>query len=184
MKLSAMNHKILPSTSLFILALLCSPLLLAHECEVSLSSSHIEYGLQQHPSGAVAQDGKHNLDRREIRLHASCADDAAIELSLRGPVQGDQLKFSSQGQVSLRMNQAQLDGRTVALAKLGDLGTGTDSIAVAPGDIIVPVEAGRHARGKNLVLSLEIIPQLPLSDMRSRDAKVHEGQLRIEASGT
>ena len=34
------------------------------------------------------------------------------------------------------------------------------------------------------VLSLEIVPELPLSDMRSRDAKTHEGQLRIDVSAT
>lgn len=168
-------------------ALVCSPLLLASECAITLSNTHVDYGVQQHPSGAVALQGSHRLDSREIRLNASCRDDSAIELTLHGALHANQMKFSDQGQVSIRLSRAQLDGRPVGLAKPGDLGAtgaGVESLAARPGDVIVPVEAGRPARGKALVLSLEIVPQLPLSDMRSRDAKVHEGQLRIDVNGS
>lgn len=180
-------RKMLPATLLFALAMACSTLLLARECEITLSNHHIDYGPQQHPSGAVTALATYRLDRREIRLNASCWDDSAIALSLRGPLHASRMKFSDQGQVNVRMSQAQLDGRPVALARLNDLGAtgaGLESLATAPGDVIVPVEGGLAARGKTLVLSLEIIPELPLSDMRSRDAKVHEGQLRIDASAT
>ncbi len=47
-----------------------------------------------------------------------------------------------------------------------------------------PLKPVARRAGKALVLSLEIVPQLPLSDMRSRDAKVHEGQLRIDVNGS
>lgn len=166
---------------------LCSSSLLAAECDINLSTTHIDYGTQQHPAGAVGQQATHNLDRREIRLTATCWDDSTIELHLRGAVLGNQMKFSDQGQVSVKLGQAQLDGRPVGLAKLTDIGaptTAVGTLAAAPDDTIVPMEGGLPARGKTLVLSLEIIPQLPLSDLRSRDAKVHEGNLRIDASGT
>lgn len=187
MTLSDIPRKTLCDFLLFALALVCSPLLLAGECAITLSSNHIDYGLQPHPSGAVAPLGNHPLDRREIRLNATCRDDSAIELSLNGPLQGNHLKFSDQGLASLRISQAQLDGRPVGLAILGAPGAtvaGLESLAVAPGDVIVPVEGGRATRGKILVLSIEIMPQLPLSDMRAREAKVHEGRLRIDVSAS
>lgn len=180
------RRKLLP-VSLLLLLLGCSPHLLASDCEITLSSQHLDYGPQQHPSGAVTPQARHLLDRREVRLNANCLADSAIELSLHGPVQSNRMKFSDQGQVSIQMSRAQLDGRPVGLARLSDLGAtggGLESLASAPGDIIVPVEGGLPARGKSLVLSLEIVPELPLSDMRSRDAKTHEGQLRIDVSAT
>lgn len=56
------------------------------------------------------------------------------------------------------------------------------SIVAVPGDRVIPVSGGLPVQGTVLSMQVQISPQVPISEMRTRDAKNLEAQLSFQIS--
>ncbi|MBC3209344.1 hypothetical protein HU755_21305 [Pseudomonas sp. SWRI111] len=159
---------------------------LAEDCQISLSQTQIDYGQVIPPNSNVALNAgnMHDLGNRLISLNASCAQPAKLLLMLRGEQLGADFKFAGHGQTRVALSNALLDGRRVDLAQIQSPGAApgasSSAINVVPGDMIIPVSGGVPATGSVLSLQVEIQPVVPVSELRTRDAKTLEANLSFQ----
>ncbi|MGV8889719.1 MAG: hypothetical protein ACOH2P_17110 [Pseudomonas sp.] len=159
---------------------------LAQDCQINLSESNMDFGRVIPPgSNDTLNAGNiHALGNRIISLNASCPKASKLMLVLRGETHGEQFKFAQTGQVRVRLSNALLDGRSVDLAQTKSVGAAPSaygqSIEAVPGDMVIPVSGGQPAVGLVLSVQIEIRPLVPVSELRTRDAKTLEANLSFQ----
>lgn len=162
---------------------------MAQTCEIHVGESNVDFGqIQRLDSRAANTPGAmHQVGSRFVALNARCIEASRLLLIMRGDSLAAQFRFAEHGQMKVSLSNALLDGRAVDLAQikaLGDVPRAPGSnILVTPGDLIVPVSAGVAAVGTQLSLQIEIIPQLPATEMSTRDSKTVGGNLSLEIGG-
>jgi hypothetical protein len=163
---------------------------LANDCRINLSESQMDFGQIIPPSSnqAPGPGSLHALGNRVVSLNASCPKASKLMLVLRGEQLGADFKFARQGKTSVVLSNALLDGRSVDLAQIKSPGavpaSYSSSITATPGDMVVPVSGGLQATGSVLSLQVEIRPLVPVSELRTRDAKTLEANLSFEVRGS
>ncbi|MDI3270811.1 hypothetical protein [Pseudomonas sp. AL03] len=160
----------------------------AQECHITLSDSSVDFGRVMQPGSndPASANAMHALGNRIVSLNASCPQAAKLLIQLRGAGQGEQFRFAQQGQVSVILSNASLDGRSVNLAKVQSIGappsTSGSSIEAMPGDRVIPVSGGLPVEGSTLSMQIEFKPQVPMTELRTRDAKTLEANLTFQIS--
>jgi hypothetical protein len=158
----------------------------AQECHITLSQSNVDFGQVRRPGSndpASAQP-LFPLGNRVVSLNASCPTPAKLLIQLQGAGQGEQFRFAQRGQLSVTLSNASLDGRSVDLAKVQSIGappsTSGASIEAMPGERVIPVSGGLPVEGSQLSMQVEFKPQVPIAELRTRDAKTLESNLTFQ----
>lgn len=160
------------------------PAVPAENCQLVLSETDINYGAMTRyglePSGGGTQDLA--LAQRRVTLNVSCRAPAAIGLRFRGPSAGADYLFGRQGKVVMHLSEPRLDGRTVLVGTATAAGmlpaAPASGARFMPGQVIVPVEAGKPATGSQFSAVVDITPSL------SRDAARVRNRTPMETEGT
>lgn len=172
----------------FMSVFLLSAPALAQECQIDLSEAQIDYGRVIPPgsNNRINAGSVHELGNRLISLTARCPKASKLVLRLQGTTVGSQFKFAEKGLMSITLSNALLDGRSVDLAQVksagATAGSYSPSVVVVPGEVIIPVSGGLPALGAVLSVQVEIRPQVPVSELRTRDTKNLEGNLSFQIS--
>lgn len=156
------------------------------ECQLNISNPLLDYGriatsgLQV--SGAATSI---SLGKRSVILSVVCDHPSTISLVIKGEEAGaGQLKFSDGGAMTVRLSNAQLDGRSVELGKIpsGLLQPSEIGASVQLGDAqgAVPVSGQRVSQGSNFMVEANIEPVVPFSTTRVRNATTLQGQILFE----
>lgn len=160
----------------------------AQECQITLSESSVDFGRVTQPGSndPSSANAIHTLGNRVISLNASCPQPGKLLIQLRGAKQSEQFRFARQGQVGVTLSNASLDGRSVNLAKVQSIGsppgTSGSSIEAMPGDRVIPVSGSLPVEGSTLSMQIELKPQVPMTELRTRDAKTLEANLSFQIS--
>lgn len=155
-------------------------------CQISTSSPEINYGdmspaqLQELAGGRRLTPGK-----RMMTVSVTCPYSQSMRLTLRGErASNGDLRYGERGSLSLRMLEAQLDGRPVQLTTTkadGRLnGSARSDVALRPGDSVAATQNGQRIVGKNFQLQLEVEPVMPESATRVTARQVNEALLRLD----
>lgn len=132
------------------------------ECQLSLSDTTVDYGQQTvaRRSAATADPLCVKIGSSQRTLNAVCDVDRHMAIAFHGVASGpNALQFGSEGQYTITITGAVLDGRQVALGKspTGEVpATSGDQLALSYEDTVVPVEADAIPAGKRLELNLRI----------------------------
>lgn len=186
MKTSMFSLKALSLGALLIGIASVSGQALADDCKINLSQSQMDFGQVIPPSSNAALNAgnKHNLGNRVVSLNASCPQPSKLLLVLHGEQLGADFKFAKQGQTRVTLSNALLDGRSVDLAQVKSpgavAGAYSSVVNVVPGDMIIPVSGGVPATGSVLSLQVDIQPIVPVSELRTREAKTLEANLSFQ----
>lgn len=160
----------------------------AQECQITLSESNVDFGRVTQPgsNNPTSANAMHPLGNRIVSLNANCPQPAKLLIQLRGAGQGEQFRFAQGGQMGVTLSNALLDGRSVELAKVQLTGsapsTSGSSIEAMPGDRVIPVSGGLPVVGSQLSMQIEFKPQVPMAELRTRDAKTLEANLSFQIS--
>lgn len=156
-------------------------------CDAQLSESLVDYGrltraqlLERQPDPARASLGK-----RLVALTAVCAERTAMALSFQGAAADDTgFRFAANDRFTLRIVQAQLDGKPVRLAASHADATGSaPSSLLRPGDRLSPMDGAGLAQGQRLTVQLEIEPFVRAAATRVAVESTWEGAGRFEVLG-
>ncbi|TSD60055.1 hypothetical protein FFI97_007080 [Variovorax sp. KBS0712] len=153
-------------------------------CDAQLSESLVDYGrmtraqlLERQPDPARASLGK-----RLVTLTAVCAERTAMALSFQGAAADDTgFRFAANDRFTLRIVQAQLDGKPVRLAaSQADATNSAPSSLLRPGDRMSPMDGASLAQGQRLTVQLEIEPFVGAGATRVAAESTWEGAGRFE----
>ncbi len=160
----------------------------AQECQITLSESNLDFGRVTQPGSndPSSSNAMHSLGNRAVSLTAICPQPAKLLIHLRGSAQGEQFRFAQHGQLGVTLSNASLDGRPVDLAKVQSIGSPPEisrsSIEAMPGDRVIPVSGGWPVEGSMLSMQVDFKPQVPMAELRTRDAKTLESNLAFQIS--
>lgn len=172
----------------FMSVFLLSAPALGQECQVDLSEAQMDFG-RIVPLGSndrLNVGNVHELGYRLISLTARCPKASKLVLRLQGATLGSQFKFAEKGLVNITLSNALLDGRSVDLAQVKSagpaVGSYSPSVVAIPGEVVIPVSGGLPALGSVLSVQVEIRPQVPVSELSTRDTKTLEAKLSFHIS--
>ncbi|WP_266168866.1 hypothetical protein [Dyella subtropica] len=159
----------------------------AASCEMQLSENTVDYGQLNRAELEVSSVPNSDvlLGKRRLTLNVICEQSTDIALRFNAtPAQGGGYMFADQGDFTVLMSNATLDGNTVALAKTDATGRSIQGAAanqyVEPGRGVAAVSGSTPARGKHFVVGLEIEASMPHSAMRVRGETRWEGLGQLE----
>ena len=156
----------------------------SERCDAQLSESLVDYGrmtrgqlLERQPDSARA-----SLGTRRVTLTAVCAERTAMVLSFQGATADDTaFRFAANDRFTLKVLDAQLDGKPVRLAAAQADATGfAASASLRPGDRMSPVDGAGLAQGQRLTVQLEIEPFVGAAATRVAAESRWEGAGRFE----
>ncbi|PIF78761.1 hypothetical protein CLU95_5959 [Variovorax sp. 54] len=153
-------------------------------CDAQLSESLVDYGRMTRAQLQERQPdpARASLGKRRVTLTAVCAERTAMELSFQGAAADDTgFRFATNDRFTLRMLDAQLDGKPVRLAAPQVDATGlAPSPVLRPGDRMSPVDGAGLAQGQRLTVQLEIEPFVGAAATRVAGESRWEGAGRFE----
>ncbi|WP_341892364.1 hypothetical protein [Variovorax sp. YR752] len=153
-------------------------------CDAQLSESLVDYGrttraqlMERQPDPARASLGK-----RRVTLTAVCVERTAMTLSFQGAAADDTgFRFARNDRFTLRILDAQLDGKPVRLAASQVDATGVaPSPVLRPGDRMSAIDGAGLAQGQRLTVQLEIEPFVGAAATRVAGESTWEGAGRFE----
>lgn len=164
------------SVSLIALPLYAAQSYTDDTCEALLSPEQIDYGRQTRGEllrRSTRQDIV-SFEPRTVSLNIQCAQPTPITLRFLGiAADTDSYQFGIDGRMTLTLEQAQLDGRSVNLSTVqgpgSPLGQVDSSAVLRPNQAIVPVVAGQPASGQHLSLTVRVAPIAPEAATRVRE---------------
>ncbi|PHN30728.1 hypothetical protein [Pseudomonas sp. ICMP 460] len=187
MKFKTLHFQAIGLTACVLYALfLAEQTFAAQECQITLSDSNLDFGRVTQPGANDPASGNamHPLGNRVISLNASCPQPAKLLIQLQGAGQGEQFRFAQRGQLGVTLSNASVDGRSVQLAKVQSLGAppgnSSASIEAMPGDRVIAVSGGLPVEGSQLSMQVELKPQVPVAELRTRDTKNLEANLSFQ----
>lgn len=158
----------------------------ATHCDVVISEPTLHLGRVMHPSASagIAPQDAYAVASRTVSMNVGCSEETGLALVVRGNALGEQFRFARGGHVVVRMSHAQMDGRSVELATVGSAtevpSSSAASIEVKPGNRIVPMAAGAIARGTLMTVQVDVMPHVPLHELRGREEKSLDSHLQFE----
>ncbi|MGE1154550.1 hypothetical protein [Pseudomonas kitaguniensis] len=189
MKFKTPNFQVIGLTACVLYSLfLAEQTFAAQECNITLSESNVDFGQVMRPGSNDPASGQpmFPLGNRVVSLNASCPTPAKLMVRLQGAGQGEQFRFAQRGQMGVTLSNASLDGRSVELAKVQSTGsapgTSGSSIEATPGDRVIPISGGLPVVGSQLSMQVEFKPLVPMTELRTRDAKTLESNLSFQIS--
>ncbi|MGY4835202.1 hypothetical protein [Burkholderia pyrrocinia] len=154
-------------------------------CNLSLSTQEVDYGRLTRAAltGTQLAPPTVSLDPRRVTVNVVCDDPRAMRLMLNGAGENDRFQFGPDGNVQMHFDNAQLDGRPVQLGRATGGGVPEAvgaSVAVGPGQTLVPIVNGAPASGKSL--SVQGVIETTLTDRatRVRQATTFDTRIRLQ----
>lgn len=158
----------------------------ATSCDVIISEPTLHLGRVMHP-GASAGSAPHDayaIGSRTVSMNVGCSEETRLAWVVRGSALGEQFRFARGGHLVVRMSNAQVDGRSVELASVGSAAEipsqSAASVEVKPGNRIVPMAAGAIARGTLMTVQVDVMPHVPLHELRGREEISLDSHLQFE----
>lgn len=154
------------------------------ECQMTVNESSVDYGTftRYQLQGDNAQAATLSLGKRQLTLSVNCRMPVTMAVAFRSGANGADYSFGNGGSVTVRMANAQVDGRPAMIGSAAGMGMLPASPAAvaqfAPGQVIVPVVDGRPAKGTSFSAQVEVDPRVPAAN-----AKV-AGRTSLETNGT
>lgn len=154
-------------------------------CKVSASSEVIDYGSYSRGQLQDAGGQKVSPGKRILMVNAVCPYKKVMRVILHGDkASNGNLRYGNKGSVTMRLLDAQLDGKSVQVAatKVGShLRTSVESnILLQPGQGIVAIHNDQPAEGRSFTARIEIEPVMPESDARVSAYQTIESNLTFE----
>jgi hypothetical protein len=158
----------------------------AENCQLQLNETTLDYGNVTRASmlGNPGSAAGLSLGSRQITLNVLCQKSTAFALMVKGPGGLERFKFGDNGQFTMRLSGALLDGQPVNLG-LSQAGSkivteSSASVSGTPGSMVVPVVAGQSAKGKSLSLQARIDTAVSEAATRVRDRTTWQGNVTFE----
>jgi hypothetical protein len=160
-----------------------------NDCQLNLSQPVLDYGLMNR---AIRPDSasERNLGERQLSLNLSCPTPADMSLFYRAmAATAQRFHFAERGTYQMRIRDAVLDGQSVDIGLIADVGQAPAQIASnliwRPDHGIVPVKAGVPVQGRSFSAHLEVTAWVQEQGMQVRDAVTWEasGVFNAIASG-
>ncbi|WP_416152097.1 hypothetical protein [Pseudomonas sp. Bout1] len=144
----------------------------ADTCRLSVSQSRVDYGVIRQ---SERSDGALDLGTRTLHLSIVCADPSVMALRFNGaPAKGQGFRFGRQGQFTLNLKHAQVDGQVVEWA-VALLPGEPVTARLSPGHTLVARVAGVPVAGRRLVAQVEVDARLPSAALGVRSETLLEG---------
>lgn len=149
----------------------------ADTCRLSVSQPRVDYGVIRQ---VEPLNGTLELGTRTLHLNVICADPSVMALRFTGaPADGQGFRFGRQGQFTLNLKHAQVDGQAVewGVAHLpGEPVTGH----LSPGQTLVARAAGMPVVGRRLTAQVDVDARLPSAALGVRGETLLEGLGNLE----
>lgn len=153
------------------------------ECRMTAGSGVVDFGsrsrgqLQNTPGGMTP-------GTRTLQLSAACTLPRIMKLRFDGMARGSAFSWGGADSVlRIRALRAQIDGESVQLQKLNGAGNPEGqpeaSLSLTPGDGLMAVRNGLPVHGKQLNVTLEVVPVLGEQDSRPLQRAYPETSLGI-----
>ncbi|MCS3509244.1 hypothetical protein [Achromobacter sp. JUb104] len=151
------------------------------ECRLSISNPEIDYGALYR--GELLAQGRSPmlaLNRRDLTLTAICDTVTPLALRFLGDAAGpNSYRFAANGNFTIRLRNATVDGNRIELAQTagtgGALSSPSASVLLTPGSAVSPVALGQAASGKVFTAQIEFDTCIDEPATRVRDVTILEG---------
>lgn len=158
------------------------PLILP-ECKVTAGSGVVDFGSRSRGQLRNTSGGM-TPGTRTLQLSAVCTLPRMMKLRLDGMARGNDFSWSGADSIlRIRALRAVLDGESVQLQKLNGAGNPEGqpetSLSLTPGDGLMAVRSGLPVYGKQLNVTLEVVPVLGEQDSRPLQRIYPEASLGI-----
>lgn len=155
-------------------------------CNLSLENAVVDYGTMSRGQLQEVASITRALSpgKRILMVNAVCPYTQAMYLTLRGEAAANgNLRYGDRGHMHVHLMDAQLDGQMVQVATTtfdGVLNAQPSStLTLQPGHTFAAVIGGGVAKGRSLILRLEIEPILPENEARVSSSRVSEAKLTL-----
>lgn len=156
----------------------------SERCDAQLGESLVDYGRMTRAQLQERQPdpARTSLGKRRVTLTAVCTERTAMVVSFQGAAADDTgFRFANNDRFTLKILDAQLDGKPVRLAAAQADTTGVaPSSFLRPGDRMSPVDGAGLAQGQRLTVQLEIEPFVGAAATRVAAETRWEGAGRFE----
>ncbi|MEW5558772.1 hypothetical protein AB1287_00655 [Enterobacter asburiae] len=157
--------------------------LILPECTVTAGAGVVDFGSRSR--GQLGNiNGGMTPGTRTLLVSASCTLPQVMKLRLDGMARGGSFNWGGADSIlRVRALRAQLDGEGVQLQRLNNAGVPegqpSASLFITPGDGLMAVHNGLPVHGKQLSVTLEIVPVLGEKDSRPVQRAYPEASLSI-----
>lgn len=143
---------------------------LVPQCSVTAGSSAINFDSRSRGQLQTTAGGM-TPGTRTLQIAANCTLSQIIKLRLSGAGHGREFSWGSPDSIlRIQVVEAQIDGEPVQLQKLNSAGSPQGqaalSFALSPGDTLVAMRQGLPMEGRQLSITLELVPVLGEQDSR------------------
>lgn len=152
------------------------------QCQLQLNETTIDLGsFSRDQPTQIPGMSLLSLGKRTINLTASCGTNSVIALSFRA-LQGSEVgyRFAKNGIFTLKIIDAQLDGKPVRLRTLDTTTSTPNQPFLRPGDKLAPYSGPVLASGEHLSLQIEIETMIDREGTRVSADEELEGMGRFE----
>lgn len=132
-------------------------------CQLSVSNPNVDYGVLSRWQLQNVTDRYLSFGRRTFTLSVACPFSQTMRVVLRSNRSHEgQLQFGEQGHMSLRVLDAELDGKSTELSSINAEGTlkgvSKDYLYLRPDLGMVATQNGQSIKGKTFTARLEMEP--------------------------
>lgn len=151
-------------------------------CQLQLSEAVIDYGAytRTQPTPAQRNSSLMHVGKRTLSLSATCSANTVIALTFKGERSNEQgYRFSKNGLFTLKVTDAQLDGRSVSL-RTPDAAQAQNGALIRPGEAVVPYAGTNVTAGRQLTVQIEVETLIDLAGTRVNADEEWEGSGHFE----
>lgn len=156
-------------------------------CSLSIGQNVIDYGAQSRWQLQDAAIGRNSVTfgKRTLMLSVVCPFTQSMRLMLRAEraARGG-VRYGSQGSMTVRLLDAQMDGQAVQVANTSIKGVIKDTLAesqrLSPGETYAPIANGQLTKGKVFTARIEIEPMLPEAEARVSTRQASEAHFALD----
>ncbi|APR33554.1 MULTISPECIES: hypothetical protein [Citrobacter] len=156
-------------TALTLITLLASSLAYAgeDECQITLSSTEVNYARIQRESIVSSQQNWHKLEEREVNVNIYCPEKQRVAVLLNGSAgEKGRFKFGDQGGVGVKVGNMIVDGKSYTVGKTTDQvnfspASGTaNPLYIHNNEAVIAVENNEVPLGQQVSFTVTLFPVL------------------------
>ncbi|MCU4369582.1 hypothetical protein [Acinetobacter courvalinii] len=154
-------------------------------CEVSISNPDVDYGVLSRWQLQDVVGRQVSFGKRTLTLSVVCPFKQTMRVVLRSSrSQEGQLQFGDQGRMSVRVIDAELEGKSTELGSINSegilKGASKDHLYLRPDFGMVATQNGQPIKGKTFTARLEIEPLMSEKAARVTSLQVSEANFTLE----
>ena len=156
------------------------------DCTMQFSQQKLDYGsfTRSELQTSKTSSGLLSMGKRTFSLSSTCGAGALIGVTFNANSHDENgYRFAQNGLFTLKIIDAQLDGRTVQMRPSARIASGAESGLLRPGDYLVPHDGQTPALGERLNLQIEAHALLTEDDVyvSSNETKEGNGEFVVKA---